>query len=136
MQRSKREGWLDSPEARLAVSRAREHRAYMTTGSQQASAVSPATALQQELAALNSKSRLGMARGLAKAAAHVETLDGQEVLEDASNIKQTSQSLALVHGWAANAPAARIDLRITGAHEVSAEQPSAIEAEWSDADGL
>lgn len=97
---------------------------------------SPAQALQAELAELGGKSRLSVARGLAKASEEIERMDGQEVLADASNVKQTVQSLAVVHGWAANVAITKVSLRLTGEHQVQdvqAVEDQPIEAEWRDA---
>jgi hypothetical protein len=129
--RCTREGWLSDPAVRAATERSVALRNSM-------SPIVPATlsaaqAMTQELAQLNAKSRIGVARGLAKAATHIESMDGQEIVMDASNVKQTVQSLALVHGWSANQAVTKVSLSITGAHEVSVEATSdAIDAEWSD----
>lgn len=129
MKRSQREGWLSTPEARQSVRLAHEARGIVRSSSAQPSA---AQAMAQELTSLNSKSRLAMARGLGKAAAHVEQMDGQEIVEDASNVKQTVQSLALVHGWQANQTVTKVAINLTGVAPELSGQPTTIEAEWED----
>lgn len=96
LKRSQREQWLATPEARIAAANSVRERSYSALSS---AVLTPAQAMAQELAGLGQKSRLSIARGLSKAAEHVETMDGQEVLIDAQNIKSTAQSLSLVHGW-------------------------------------
>jgi hypothetical protein len=94
----------------------------------------PAEALVQELKDLGSKSRVSLARGLAKAAHSVEVMDGNEILERAGDVKSTAQSLALVHAWSANSPVVKVALNVTGEAQVSvtSEQPT-LDAEWCDA---
>lgn len=75
---------------------------------------------------------------LAKAATHIESMDGQKIVLDASNVKQTVQSLGIVHGWAANQPVTKVSLTITGSHEVSgsvesgAASDEVLDAVWED----
>lgn len=125
-QRAKREGWqLRNVPRNLPVP---------PTVKQPVSLVrSPQEALRAELSELNAKSRLGIARGLAKGAEHISQMDGETIVEEAANVKQTVQSLALTHSWNANQPVTKVSLSITGAHEVSVEATAeAIDAEWSD----
>lgn len=129
--RCTREGWLNDPVVRAATERSVALRNSM-------SPIVPATlsaaqVMSQELADLGSRSRLSVARGLRKATEHIEQMDGQEIVMDASNVKQTVQSLALVHGWQANQAVTKVSLSITGAHAVNVEaKEDAVDAEWSD----
>lgn len=127
-QRSCREDWLTSVPRNQALPPTVRQPVTLVT--------SPAKALADELSALGGKSRLSVARGLAKASAHIETMDGQEIVEDAANVKQTVQSLAVVHGWAANAPVTKIALHLTGGHSVTVEEGTTMEAEWCDGDDV
>ncbi len=126
MKRCSREGWLAEPEMRAAAARSVQERSSALS----ACVRSPAQELAKELLALGSKSRIGFARGLAKAASHVETLEGPEMLEKAQEVKATIQSAALVHGWSANAPVTRISLHVSGHDTGLPDAGTTVEAEW------
>lgn len=108
--RCTREKWLDSPEARAANKLAVQQRAGITMSPQ----ASPAALIQQEVAMLGQKSRLSLARGLVRAAEHVESMDGQEILEDAQNVKAVTQTAAILHNWDRNSAHARVRLELLG----------------------
>jgi hypothetical protein len=124
-QRSSREKWLASDSAKRAVQIANAER----TGKSMAvplSPMSPAALIHAEIASLGSKTRLSIARGIAKAGEHIETMDGQEILIDAQNIKSVAQTADLVHGWKDAAPQVKIRLDVlSGSAEA---QPIDIEA--------
>lgn len=84
--RCTREGWLATPEARIAVQRAVAMRSG-TSAPMPLSPMSPAQLVASELSQLGSKTRLSLARGIAKAGEHIESMDGQEILMDAQNVK-------------------------------------------------
>lgn len=91
---------------------------------------SPAKAMADELADLGSKSRLSLARGLAKASDHIATMEGPQILDRSADVKQTVQSIAAVHGWAAQSgPGLNVNLRL--AVTAQAEGP-VLEAEVVD----
>lgn len=114
----KREGWFtDTPKAFRARS---------------IPIRTPSQALVAELTELSGDSRMHFARGLNKTARHVATMTGNEILERASEVKQSVQAVALTHAWQADRPVNKISLSVTGAN-VKLEQ-SAIEAEWSDSE--
>lgn len=109
--RCTREGWLSTPEARIANQRA----VAMRTGKSEpvpSSPMSPSALVNAEIASLGGKSRLSLARGIAKAASHVETMDGQEILLDSQNVKAIAQTADLVHGWKDAAPQVKIRLDV------------------------
>lgn len=135
-QRCKRESWMDDPKFRTALVTT-GHKTGKTPAKQNLPATlpaarTPAQAIVAEMQDLGSKSRINMARGLADVAEHVAGRDAFLNLADASNVKQTVQSLALVHGWQ-NQPAAAPGLRLTVTANVMPEPvPMSIEAEWSE----
>lgn len=131
LQRCHREGWLRDPEMRAVTARS----VALRSSALSSAVISPEQVMRDELASLGKNSRLSMARGLSKAAAHVETMDGQEIVMDASNIKQTVQSLDLIHGWKEQPVAVKVALSVTGMQaSVAADVADipAIEGEWSD----
>jgi hypothetical protein len=127
--RCTREGWLATPEARLAVQRAVALRSG-TSAPIPVSPLSPAALLASELSQLGSKTRLSLARGIAKAGEHIESLQGKQIVEDAQNIKSVAQTADLVHGWKDAAPQVKIRLDVlSGSAEA---QPIDVEATVSD----
>ncbi len=79
------------------------------------SPMSPAALVHAELASLGSKTRLSLARGIAKAGEHVETLSGAEIVEQSSDVKNIAQTADLIHGWKDAAPQVKIRLDVLGA---------------------
>lgn len=123
-QRSSREQWLASVPRNQPLPPTVKQPVTLVT--------SPAEAMRNELADLNGKSRLSVARGLRKASSHIEQMDGQGIVEDAANVKQTVQSLALVHGWAAHQTITKVAINLTGTAGDLSAPPATIEAEWED----
>lgn len=110
--RCTREGWLASPEARAVNKMAVAQRSGLTvSGSPH---LSPSNVFRAELQALGEKSRLSIARGIARAGEHVETLSGEQVLGESANIKNVAQTADLVHGWKDAAPQVKIRLDVLG----------------------
>lgn len=107
MARSAREGWLKSlPKdcplpPRLGPIQARESNGTF----------SPHIAAQNALQTIGQQTRASLARGIAKGAAHVETLDGESVLTQARNISQIAKAASDVHGWSGTAGVA-VSLRV------------------------
>jgi hypothetical protein len=117
MKRSQREGWLRDPETRAVNVRLTSQRqsetasqrlAVSATGPQ----MSPATAMAGELAQLNGKTRLGLARAQAKVAEHVAERSGAENLDDAQKIKAAAQTANLIHGWQDQPPTVHLRLDV------------------------
>lgn len=127
MKRSQRENWLATVEAQQAVKHAHLNR----TCEKHSPRLSAASILAQELKDLGSKSRISLARGLAKGAAHVEQLDPENVLADAQNVKSLVQSTSIIHGWQNQSPSVSVHLAISG-HDASLPtvESEAVEAEW------
>lgn len=90
----------------------------------------PSQVMAEELKDLGSRSRLSLARGLAKGAESVEHMDGDEIRLDAANVKSLVQSTSIVHGWQNSAPTVNVNLGMTAQREGT--QPETLEAEWSD----
>jgi len=132
--RCTREGWLNSPEARIANKRAIAERS-CTTSPQ----MSPAVLIQQEIAALGAKSRLSIARGIAKAGEHIETLPGDAILIDSANVKNIAQTADLVHGWKEQPSGSRVRLDVllskpgSDVVEIEAEVQPEVSASWEEA---
>jgi len=118
MQRSKREGWLADPEAKQLNKLAIAQRSGLTVAAGQQ--LSATAVYQGELIALGQKSRLSLARGIAKAGEHIESLDGEAIVADAGNVKSIAQTADLVHGWKDAAPQVKIRLDVLSG---SAEAP-------------
>jgi hypothetical protein len=127
--RCTREGWLSTPEARIANQRAVAMRSG-TSAPIPLSPMSPAALVHAEIAQLGSKTRLSLARGIAKAGEHIESMDGQEILIDAQNIKSVAQTADLVHGWKDAAPQVKIRLDVLSGSSEAA--PIDIEATVND----
>lgn len=133
MKRSQREGWLESPETReLNRKLMRENRTLSAT----VRTVSPAVAMANELSNLGAKTRLSIARGIAKAGAHIETMDGQEIVADAQNIKATAQTAQILHGWEANQKTSRVRLELLGTKgesmAIDVESEVVTDQDWSE----
>lgn len=125
-QRSCREGWLKSPEAKAAVAAAHANRsaAHSLEARGGRHHPSPAALLAAELAILGGQSRLSLARGVKKASEHIESLPGAEILENAQNVKSMAATASLVHGWDSAAPNVRLRLDLVSAPGIEAETPT------------
>lgn len=127
-----REGWLATPEAKRANRLALEHRSAITPSPQ----MSPGALIQAELASLGSKTRLSLARGIAKAGEHVETLSGAQIVEQSQEIKAVAQTADLVHGWKDAAPQVKIRLDVLGASTepvIDVTSEAQVLDDWEDA---
>ncbi len=82
--------------------------------------VSPNAAIAAEIATLGSKSRVSIARGVAKAAETVENMAGDAILAISSDVKNIAQTADLALGWKDAAPQVKIRLDVLGAAQ---EQP-------------
>lgn len=80
--------------------------------------VSPMAAMAQELAGLGQKTRIGIARGLARASEVVSEMQGVQVIDNAHEIKSVAQTAGLIHGWDKSGPnTAKIRLEVISAHQ-------------------
>lgn len=130
--RCTREGWLRSPEARAANKMA----VALRSGSSApipVSPMSPDALIHAEITGLGRKTRLSLARGIAKAGEHVEKLQGAAIVEDAQNIKAIAQTADLVHGWKDSTPNVKIRLDVLATPE-NAGPILDVEAEVSDSE--
>lgn len=116
--RCSREGWLSSPEAKAANKLAIAQRTGIAAPA--SPHLSPAALVMAEIAGLGQKSRLSLARGIAKAGEHVETLSGPEILDRSADVKAIAQTADLVHGWKDQTPNVKIRLDVLNA---PSEQP-------------
>jgi hypothetical protein len=134
--RCTREGWLSTPEAKHANQLAVAGRSGKTAAL--VPIMSPAAAINAEISSLGSKTRLSLARGIAKAGQHIESMDGQEILMDAQNIKSVAQTADLVHGWKDSAPQVKIRLDVLSGSadaqpiEIEATEIPSISASWAE----
>lgn len=136
-QRSAREGWLSSPEARRANQMAIAQRSGLTVAP--CNQLSPAALISAELAALGSESRVSIARTVAKAGKHFETMAAPDVIAEAGNLKSIAQTADLVHGWKDAAPQVKIRLDVlNGSTEAPIADAQEVESEvisdWPDGD--
>lgn len=111
MKRSQREGWLSDPRLRAANQQMQITKRNMAVACPQGVS-SPAAVMAAELVSLGQKTRISLARGIAKAGEHIESMDGQEILMDAQNVKSVAQTADLVHGWKDSAPQVKIRLDV------------------------
>lgn len=122
--RSQREGWAqDGPFGKT--------KANVTTSPPAATA---AQVMAGEMRDLSGKTRLGLARGVAKAAEHVATRTGAENLEDAQNVKAAAQTANLIHGWQDQPASVRVRLDVLhgncAAPVIDIESYPASEDDW------
>jgi hypothetical protein len=75
---------------------------------------SPAALIHAEIAALGGKSRLSLARGVSKAAEHIESMKGADILDRSGDVKAVAQTADLVHGWKDASPQVKIRLDVLG----------------------
>lgn len=112
MQRSAREGWLATQEARTVNKMAVAQRSSLTAAPCQQ--LSAGALISSEIIQLGQKTRLSLARGVSKAAETVETLSGSEILDKSGDVKAIAQTADLVHGWKDAAPSVKIRLDVLG----------------------
>lgn len=113
--RCTREGWLVDPIARESARASVQLRSQLNRPAPASGLVpilSPSAALSAELAALSGESRVSIARTVAKAGKHFETMDAPSVIADAQNLKSIAQTADLVHGWKDQAPQVKIRLDV------------------------
>lgn len=114
--RCTRERWLASSEAQRANRIARDMRSGVTVSPQ----LSPAALVASELQQLGNKSRLSLARGIAKAGEHIEQMQPADIVQDANNVKAIAQTADIVHGFRNSAPNVKIRIGVLAAPQ---EQP-------------
>jgi hypothetical protein len=112
-QRVTRGKWLSDPA--IATMRAKSVRPTVPV----VAALSPHAALAAEIAALGGKSRLSLARGVSKAAEHIESMKGVDILDRSGDVKAVAQTADLVHGWKDAAPQVKIRLDVLGGNTES-----------------
>jgi hypothetical protein len=110
--RCTREGWLADPAAREIARRSVVERSGMTVAPTMVPILSPTAALNAELSQLGSKTKLGIARGLARASEVIGEMGGVQVIDNAHEIKSVAQTADLVHGWKDSAPQVKIRLDV------------------------
>ena len=114
--RCTREGWLATKEARAVNKMAIAQRTGVTASV--CPQKSPVALIHAEITNLGGKSRLSLARGVAKAAETVESMSGDEILDRSGDVKSIAQTADLVHGWKDAAPSVKIRLDVlSGASE-------------------
>jgi hypothetical protein len=126
--RCTREGWLSTPEAQAANKLAVAGRSGKTAAL--VPVMSPTAALHAELQALGSKTKLGIARGLARAGEVIGDMGGVQIIDNAHEIKSVAQTADLVHGWKDAAPQVKIRLDVLSGSAEAA--PIDIEASVSE----
>lgn len=95
-------------------------------------AISPSAALGNTLKSLNNETRLQHAIAQAEVAREVASRKASVNLEDASNVKASIQSAAILHGWSANAPVTRISLHVSGHDTGLPDAGTTVDAEWAE----
>jgi S1-C subfamily serine protease len=91
MQRSHREGWIRSKlAATVKTTQAMPLSANVSNGSD---------ALVNQLADDSKATRIGLSKGLRKAAEHISALDGDQVTKQAQNVRHVASASSAVHGW-------------------------------------
>jgi hypothetical protein len=127
-QRSSREGWMSAPGARENAKAALAAR----TTEKSVTTLSPAALVHAELHSLGQRSRVSLARTIVKASEHLETLEPERIVEQASDVKAIAQTADLVHGWKDASPQVKIRLDVLGA--TAEAQITEIEADVSSSD--
>ena len=97
--------------------------------------MSPAALIQAEIAQLGANTRLSIARGIAKAGEHIESLPGAEVVDKAHEIKSVAQTASLVHSWDRQAGTPKIRLELLASKgEVTAIdiESEVVTDDWAD----
>jgi ABC-type nitrate/sulfonate/bicarbonate transport system ATPase subunit len=84
------------------------------------------------LHSLGQRSRVSLARTIVKASEHLETLEPERIVEQASDVKAIAQTADLVHGWKDASPQVKIRLDVLGA--TAEAQITEIEADVSSSD--
>lgn len=134
-QRATRGKWLHEPG--MVALRERTMIAPANVAKPIVAAVSPAQAIAAEISQLGSKTRLSLARGIAKAGEHIERMDGQKIVLDAQNVKAIAQTASTVHSWDKSVTAPKIRLELLSsknegaAIEIEAEP---VTTEWDEMD--
>jgi hypothetical protein len=98
-------------------------------------ALSPTAAIHAELAQLGSKTKLSIARGVAKASEHIEKMQGSDILEKSQDVKSVTQTAAIVHNWdrQAGAPKIRLELLANKGEVAAIEVESEVVSDdWAD----
>lgn len=108
--RCTREGWLADPAAREIARRSVQERSGLTVAG--SPHLSPVAIIHAELADLGSKTKLGIARGLARAGDRISEFSGNEVIDNAHEIKSVAQTASLVHSWDRQAGTPKIRLEL------------------------
>lgn len=127
-QRVTRKKWMADPAIAALRAKASPTSAYAPVVAK----MSPQAALASEIATIGQTTRLALARGIAKAGAHIEGLAGDAIVADAGNVKAIAQTADLVHGWKDAAPQVKIRLDVLGA--TAEAQITEIEADVSSSD--
>ncbi len=114
-QRAQRGKWMQDP-AIAAIRQRAVSIAPANVARPIVSAVSPQAALASELASLGQQTRLSLAKGMAKAGAHIQEMPAEAIVADAGNVKSIAQTADLVHGWKDSAPQVKIRLDVLNAN--------------------
>lgn len=97
--------------------------------------MSPLAANAAELARLGMQTRMGIAKGLARAGDKIGDMGGGEILDAAHEIKSVAQTASLVHSWDRQGatPKIRIDLLANKGEVASIEVESeVVSGDWAD----
>lgn len=124
------DGWLSNPSARRIAQQAVQQRNLPVPQ------VSPSAALHAELLILGSKTKLGIAKGLARAGEVIGEMGGVQVIDNAHEIKSVAQTASIVHNWdkSQGVPKIRLEL-LAEKGEVSAievESEIVARGEWEE----
>lgn len=116
--RAKREGWTREIEKAKAIM------------PQQSSAIIPGNAMASAFAELGQKSRLALGKGLCKAATHVGSLEGAEIVAQADKVSSLAKASTTVFGWGqgSGTPTLRLELIAAAGQDNPPELPT-IDAE-------
>lgn len=72
----------------------------------------PIVALENALAELGEKTRLGLAKGIAKGAEHVSELSGDQIVEKAPQIASLTKAAGAIHGFGQTAGQTLIQVNV------------------------
>ncbi len=108
LQRCHREGWIREKKAAIAAARGHEQ-------ALSAKVSNGADAAANALADDNRATKIGLSRGIRKAAETVGKMEGNHVLWNSEDVRRVVSSAAQVHGWDADKGKASVEFKILNA---------------------
>lgn len=135
MKRCQREGWLKNEQVRAVAERSVKERMSLS-----ANVRTPAAAMAVEMAGIAVATRLGIARGIAKAAQDIEVMSGASVIDNAHEIKSVTQTASILHNWDKSGPAPKLRVELLSENgaglTIDVDSEVVTGQEWDEADPI